>query len=412
MIRRSLVAAVLLTVLLAAAIASAQNPFALTNIGVDLRSTDARIDGRGGWGLAERDTLLPSFHNIASLPGLTKLAVVMSGYGEQSDAEDASGTRMSSNVRTPSLSTALPFKGGRGVFSAGFRSLRGTQYSWVEEFSITLTDPDDTDTTEDLDGLRTFEREGTQFEVPIGLSWRLDKRLAVGASINLVHGVIKERMSEGFFDNEDDGNLPLRSNSEVIEDDLSGVSTTYSALLSLHERVQVGATYTAAHNWDMTRTRDMNSIPGNVIQNYEVRIPARWAVGATLGLDKRWRAGFEYESQAFSGLSGRIDWESSMVDSWSISAGLERVEAFKRRGGTGNLPLRAGFSLSRLPYTLNGNEVDEKRFSVGSGVPLRDGNGHLDVALSYIMTGALEDHGVQDRAWRLTVSLAGLEKWW
>ncbi len=412
MLRRRSVAAVVLTVLIAAVTASAQNPFALTNIGVDLRSSDARVDGRGGWGLAERDTLTPSFHNLASLPGLTRLAVVMSGYGERAVAEDASGSRMTSNVRTPSLRTALPFLGGRGVATVGFRALRGTQYSWVEDFSITLPIPDGGGATEDIDGLRTFQREGTQFEVPLGVAWRFDDRLAVGASLNLVNGLLRERLSEGFYDNTDDGLLPLRTNSEVIEDQLNSVSSTVSALVSLSESLHIGATYTTAHNWDVTRTRDMNGIPGDVTIDYQVRIPAHWGVGAAVGVTERWRVGFDYESQAFSGFTGRPDWEGVMTDSWCLSAGVERLEAFQRRGGRDNLPLRAGASLRRLPYTVNGQTIDERRISVGTGVPLRNQGGHLDVAMSYIMTGSLDDHGVQDRAWRLTLSLAGLEKWW
>ena len=409
---RRIVAAAVMALLFGAHGASAQNPFALTNIGVDLRSTDARIDGRGGWGMAERDTLSPAFHNLASLPGLTRMAVVVSGYGERSSAKDVSGSRKSSNVRTPSLRTALPFMGGRGVASFGFRALRGTQYSWVEEFSISLPDPDGGDTTEDLDGLRTFIREGTQFEVPLGLAWRLDERVAVGASLNLVNGVVRERLSEGFYDNTDDGLLPLRTNSELIEDQLHSVSSSVSALFSLSERIHLGASYTPAHNWDVTRTRDMNGIPGEVTTEYQVGIPAAWAVGASLGLVGRWRAGFDFESQAFGDLSGRPDWEPSMVDSWSVSAGVERIEADRRRGGRSNLPLRAGLTLRRLPYTINGLTVDERRISVGTGVPLRNRGGHLDVALSYIMTGSIDDHGVQDRALRLTLSLAGLEQWW
>lgn len=412
MIRHRIAAAALLAVLAAAGTAVAQNPFALTGIGVDLRSDDARVDGRGGWGLAEQDSLQPSFANMASLPGLRSVAVVISGYGERASAESVDGSRVSNTVRTPSLRAAVPFREGRLVLSAGFRALRGTQYDWSEEFNVEVEDPDTGGLLEEIDGIRNFQRTGTQFEVPLGAAWSVNDRLSVGASLNREQGVLRERLSEGFYDDEDDDLLPLRTNSEVIEDVVSSVSATFSVHAKPVDAVRLGARVTPAHNWDVDRTRDMTGIPGEVNDEYQIHIPTSWAVGGDVRLAGRWRAGFEYEAQPFSSLRGRADWEGVMVDAWRVGFGVERDEAHRRRGGTSNLPLRLGVSLQRLPYTVNGAAVDRRAVSVGTGLPFRERSGHLDVALSYVMTGDTADHGVQDRAWRLTVSLAGLEKWW
>ncbi len=75
--------------------ARAQSPFSLVHLGAPAAGGDARVLGRGGWGLAESDTLAPSFLNPAGLPGLRQVAIALSGYGEshpQSGARPAAAT--------------------------------------------------------------------------------------------------------------------------------------------------------------------------------------------------------------------------------------------------------------------------------------------------------------------------------
>jgi hypothetical protein len=95
-----------------------------------------------------------------------------------------------------------------------------------------------------------------------------------------------------------------------------------------------------------------------------------------------------------------------------FSVGIERREEHRRRGGFRNLPLRMGYAQAKWPYTVNGNEIIEKRISVGTGLAFRQQGGHLDLALSYGMIGDKVENGSEDRIWRLAVSLVGFEKWW
>jgi hypothetical protein len=125
----------------------------------------------------------------------------------------------------------------------------------------------------------------------------------------------------------------------------------------------------------------------------------------------RWVAGVEYEAQPFSGFSGRSDWESIVTDGWRVSVGVERREAFVRRAGASNRPLRLGVLHRKWPYRIQGEDLFETRVSVGSGLTFRGNDGHLDFALSYGWAGDLAKHGVETKTWRLAVSLVGLEKW-
>ena len=400
--------------ILAAGTAAAQSPLALTNIGADIRSSDARIDGRGGWGLAESDTLTPSFHSLAGLAGLRSVAIVVSGYGERVDSKDAYGGRTTHRVRTPNLRAAMPFRGGDLVLSAGFRSLRATQYDMTIDREFLLPDPDDPLSGEFVwDGSEEIVREGTQFEVPLGLSWRPHEKLALGASLNIVGGVIRERVNLIYDEpSTSSGSNYYLTTAETLEEEIDGVSSTWSVLVDPLPNLSVGATYTTAHDWDVARTHDMTGIPGSVVSDYVLEIPETWGVGLAYDLAGRWRVGAEYEAQPFSKLTGREDWEPLMVDAWRVGFGIDRAEAYRRHGGRSNLPLRLGFSMQRWPYLVQNDEVIERRVSAGTGFSFRDRSGHLDLALSYAWTGKLDTNGARDRSWRFTVSVAGLEKWW
>jgi len=400
--------------LLVATAAVAQSPFALTNIGADVRSSSARVDGRGGWGLAESDTLIPSFHNLAGLPGLKKMAIVVSGYAEQVRSKDASTSRTTNRLRTPTLRAAAPFADGRLIFSAGFQGLRGTQYDVQRETVYLLPAPEDPLGADvPYEGHETFVREGTQFQVPLGLSWRATSRLSLAANLNLVGGVMRERVNVVFDEPvSTDGTQYFLTTAETLEDEISGQSATVSLLVAPLSRLSLGAAFTPAHDWDVTRRQEMQGIPGSADSEYSIRIPELWAVGAALALSDRWRLGAEYESQPFSKLSGRADWEAVMCDAWRLGIGLDRAEAFARRAGRRNLPLRVGYSLQKWPYRVDGEDILERRISAGTGFSFRDRSGHLDLALSHAWIGELGKNGSRDRVWRLTVSVAGLEKWW
>lgn len=393
-------------VLLLAAAAGAQSPFALANIGGDIRSTDARVDGRGGWGLSESDTLSPCFHNIAGLTGLKKVSVVISGYGEQVDSETGDYRRQTDRVRTPSLRAALPVARGRLVLTAGFNSLRATQYEFSKSMEW-LVEPDT------LFGQRYFTRDGTQFQLPVGASYAVGGGLSVGATVNFVNGMIRDRSSNFFFDTSGpDDSAVYETTTEERKDEFSGTSTTLSALWEIGPRAGLGFSWTSAHDWDVDRTFTLSGVAATASDEATWSLPAAWSVGGHIFFADRWRVGAEYEYEDFGEFSGNPEWEPDMTEAWRFGVGLEKTAATARRGGLGNLPLRLGYAQSRWPYLVGGEEVVEHRFSIGTGVPFSRRSGHLDFALTYGMRGDLDKNGAEDSFWRLTVSLAGLERWW
>jgi len=392
--------------LLAPATARGQSPFALVNIGADVRSTDARMEGRGGWGLAEHDTLNPAFKNPAGLAELNALTILLSGYAESSDSRTADTERRTRRTFTPNVRAAIPLQGGRLVFSTGFQARRATQYTTVSRYSTLLEGqlvPYD----------REFVRQGTQFDIPLILSWRPWSRLGLAAGLNLVRGNIREVLNDFFiFDADSNGVPDFLVPSHIQEDEFSGTSSTLALQLQPHTRLRLGATFTPGHGVDVKRTVQIENVARKAESSYHLDWPYAWAAGADYRIGERWRCGADYQFSAFSRFRGREDWQQDMVDEWHLSCGVERLRGTARRNPWGNLPLRLGASLHRWAYKVGGADIRELRVAVGTGFPFHGNAGSLDVALSHGWIGDLGENGLEDRVWRLSLSVTGMEKWW
>ncbi len=391
-------------VALAAAPAAAQSPFSLVNLGQPTNLADARTEGRGGWGLAESDTLAPAYKNLAGLAGLRQVALSLSGQGESIDSRGPDGQRDNRRVMTPEIRLAVPLAGGRGAFTAGFRARRSTQYDTITP-KVWLAG-DDTLAVGD----EQFTREGTQFAVPLGVAWRLRPGLSVGAALNLESGLIRERVNDYFVvDSDDLGGF--RSARMVREDRLAGTSATLALRAEPLPGVALGATWTSAWDADVTRETETLNVVGTVDSSYTLSLPATFGAGAAVRVSPRWRVGADYEWRGLGDLRGRPDWEAHAADEWFVSFGCERERATVRRGGLANLPLRLGVATGRWGYRVGGEDVREWRVAAGTGFAFRDGGGRLDVALSYGRVGDRQRNGYEDEVWRLAVSVTGLEKW-
>jgi len=392
-------------VLLAGA-AAAQTPFALRSVGQPLDSEDARMVARGGWGLAESDTLNPGFKNVASLYDLRHAVVKFTGYGESADNTDITGSRKTTRTLTPDIRVAAPVIKGKLALTAGFELYRSHQFkTQVDQVWYAW---DDTVTGEER-----FQREGTFFSVPLGAAWQIRPGLVVSGTIGLANGTIRESVQTLFMDPATGTGVPLyQSNGRVQEDKFSGTAYTVGLLLSPFDRLQLAGTYTPAFDLDVDRKVEMGGVGSRFRETWQMTMPARYEAGLQLGLSDRWQLGADGQMQAYSEFVGPAEWDDVMVDEYSVNFGLERLMAFERKGGTGNLPLRLGVGYRRWAYQLGGSDVIEKTISGGTGFPFGQRMGSLDLALSYSMIGSLAENGMESKIWRMTVSVTGLEKWW
>lgn len=417
MIRTRMLPAVLAVVVAAGATgaagpARAQTPFALQSVGQRLAEGDARMLGRGGWGLAVSDTLHPGFKNPASAAGVRQVGLTLTGYGESASHESPIGSRSTYRTYVPDARVVVPVIKGELAFSAGFKLERGT--AWHTKVDSTWSVWDNT-----VSGSTQFEREGSTFKVPLGLAWRANEALAAGVTLNLERGSLRETLA-AYFDNPVNASgIPIyRSVIGVSEDQFTGTSATLAALATPFRDVRVGVTWTGKHTVDGRRKSELGGVAERTFTDFELERPSELSVGLAAGLGGRWEAGLDLRRQdwrrfvAPAAWLAQPGWQDQFVDELQWGAGLERRRGTARRAGWSNLPLRVGVGWHRWPYQVGGNEVVERSVSVGTGFPLRGERGTLDVGLTWGRIGDSGDNGLASTYLRLAVSVTGLEAWW
>ena len=398
---------ILLGGLLCAAPLAAQTPFALTNVGQKIDTEDARMAGRGGWGMAVYDSTNPGFKNTAGLAAVQQVAISRVGYGTGTKSQDAGGERTVNRVMTPEFRLAVPVVKGRLAVTAGFSMDRSFRYD-------TLTEYADSVRTDAISGVEQFLRQGTLFGVPVGLAWEAVPGLSLGATVSLVRGSITESLYEIFPEPLTSTGAPFyKTVLQVQKDTFLGTAQTWSVLYRLADRVSVGASWTPSYEVDADRNISLGGLAARSLSSWSMTMPDEYLLGGQANLAGRWWLGGDYQLQPFSEFTGPQKWlDEGMVDEYTISFGVERRIAYERRGGMNNWPLRLGFSTRQWAYRVGGNPVTENTYSLGTGFPLREKLGVLDLALSYSRIGDLAENGLEDSVWRMSLSVAGLENWW
>lgn len=392
--------------------ARAQTPFALRSVGQRLADGDARMLGRGGWGLAVADTVNPGFKNLASAAWVRQVGLSLTGYGETAGHTTPNGTRRTYRTYVPDVRVAVPLRKGELALTAGFKVERGTW--WQTRVDTTWAVWADT-----LSGNAQFERQGSVFKVPLGVAWRPLPELAGAVSLNLERGSLRETLADYFTSPVTPNGVPYyRSVIAVTEDQFTGTSTTLAALLTPRPEVSLGISWTGENMVDASRNTETGGVADRATGDFTITRPAELSVGLSARPGGRWEVGADVRRQDWRKLVApaawlaEAGWQDQLVEEVQLGFGVERKRGTERHGGWSNLPLRAGANWHRWPYRVGGHEIIERSLSVGTGFPLRGDGGNLDVALTYGQIGDQVENGARSRFLRLAVSVTGLEAWW
>ncbi len=397
-------AALLLLSLAMGTAAQAQTPMALRNWGQNITTSDARVAGRGGWGMAQTDSLSPSFQNTASLVATPLVTILLTAYGEHVTSEGSDELRGTYHAFVPNVRAMLPVIKRRLALAAGFAIRRSMVYETRTAFLDTVWG-------DVVEGYEQFFRKGNLFEVPLSASAKVLPGLSVGADLILHRGSITGTTNYTYLGA---GGLDPRylSSNQEAESKLNGESWRFSLLWSSLDWLRIGASYELPYDLEIDNSVAIAGVSGRSHSQFETHMPEEWLVGGQLRLGRRWWLGGEYQFAAFSKFTGVPDWESDMEDEWTASVGFERTMDRLRKGGWSNLPIRFGVATRRWAYRIDGETIDEMSASVGTGFALARGLGQLDLAFTYGKIGKLDEISVASEYWRFTIALLGLEHWW
>ena len=299
-------ALVLMLILWVVGTANAQSPFALRNVGQRLDPDDARMAARGYWGMAVTDSLHPGFKNVASLSSLRHVALQLTGLGEQAASDDGVNERTTYRAFAPNLRVALPVVKEKVALTAGFRVDRSMDFLTYEEMTWYAW-------TDTITGNQQFRREGTLFEVPLGVAVSPVRGLSLAATLGLVNGSTRETLSEYYIEPSGSTGAPFyETTSRIQEDDFSGTAVTWSALWSRWDRLQLGLSYMSSYDLDVDRKISTVGVSQRGYETYGMTMPESWRAGLQVKLSERWHCGGDYHLEKYSAFEGPAEWTETM----------------------------------------------------------------------------------------------------
>jgi hypothetical protein len=388
--------------------AFADSVFGFSYFGREVLTGDARIEGRAGMGLAYTDSMNASVLHASQLADLERVTIGLSSRFSAVNAEDDFGSVNRLGMSTPVIRMGLPLP-GRGGLGFGFVAVRATQWTLNRPFEG------------QVELREIIEREGTQFDVPVQIGYRILEHVRVGAGVHFRRGTVRIRYDVGEWNPLFQG-VTRFLQQEIRDDTYSGWTPEVSLSLNdvgplsiagfwmpeYESDVKVGQS-TLRDPVDQPSTRK-DTLPQRIGLGARLQLPAGLSFGADFTFEE-WSA---YEGRTFTyDQDGKFDPDGevlAMKDESTLRLGLERES--QRVGVRYTTPLRLGYYMKDWHYQLDGSDVREWGVTLGSGLALRAGLSRIDFSVGYSQVGSRGDNGVAESVWTVVVSVAGAERWY
>jgi long-subunit fatty acid transport protein len=266
-----------------------------------------------------------------------------------------------------------------------------------------------------------------------GLGYRINEALRVGASVDVIFGILERRRSTTF--DQDDGLQDTRVNDETR---LAGVGGTFGAHLALADVLQsddalsIGAavslptTLNGKRVLTLSEERAVSSDTLSGPINGDVSLPWRGRLGIAYQPDDRWTVTVDglYEpwsrfSSSFSTASAFAQrfpagGEETLTDRWRLSAGTEFMPAGDDQftGYFQRVAYRFGTYTERL-YVQPDGTTDLQTYAVTGGLslPTALSGTRIDLNLHAGTRGTNKDAFVRDRFYGVSLHINFGEEW-
>ena len=365
---------------------SGQSVFNSAGIGLPIESLDGRARALGSFGIGLRGpSLLPSDPAAAASVLLPSGVIAAQPSWVDLSEEGAGGHAYHQGTRFPLLGLAYPALGG--TFTAYFASF----------FDQTFTGESSTEI--DIDGTPVpvtdrFTQDGAISSLTLGHARIVGNASAVGLSVSRYAGNVDRVLTRDY------GDAGLGAVEPYVSAGLwrySGWSVTAGASTELLGDFRLAASATWSTDLDADAT---GSTEGS---DRSFSVPLQLRVGASTVLT---------QGLAVSASAVRADWT---VAADEVSAGtLVRtvygvgvgIELSQARLLGREAPLRVGYRISGLPFSVGGGVGTEQVFSGGLALVLNEANGIVLATTDLgVERGRRTGGVVTEDFWRATLSL-------
>jgi len=372
--------------------------FSLQFLGISEETSDARARAMGVLGVGLGDTQTAATLNPASFGLLDRMTLSLVAGASVHTARDATLENQRTDATFPHIRAALPLP-GRLVFSIGFVGLRNYRSEFVlprqSVGPYTYRD--------------NFDRSGTLYTVPLGLSRIVTSRLWVGATADFVLGTVDEAWTTN-----GDSLLALRTRRR---DGMNGTSVSLGALVDPPRWLRLGVSWSSPSTLDVeSRTTIEDARVGGAgaplrddTALLTARYPGTFRGGASAHFGKKLVLTGDYLYRDWKDWDGRLYAAAATTTESRVGGGFEiyphRSPRWRKFG------YRFGVSQETWPYKLGGADITQTTIHFGSGFQLRGGAGRLDMAVERSWIGDLATNGYEENRWAFVFSVTGQETW-
>lgn len=384
---------VLLAGCVATGAAAQESFFSLQFLGVSEESAGGRARGMGIQGIALDDPRTSLALNPGALGGLQYMTFSAVGVSGVRVSSDATLEQRAGMARFPHIRVALPLF-GKVVASAGFVGMR----NFRADFQLA---------PKDIDGLgyrQRFERDGTLYQIPVGLAGSIGPRWRFGATWDFVLGTVDERwVTEG------EDILSLNSRRR---DEMTGQTVTLGLVARPLGSLRVGLAWSPQFDINRNRRLTLADVRASSAtaplrdssEKSHFTYPQVLRAGVALDLGFAWTVSGDYLWREWESYTGDLYEAAAVGNETRMGGGFEWKPQPR-------LYYRIGASRTTWPHSLAGNRLHETVIHAGLGVDVKVDGGRFDVSVEHAWIGNLEDNQGKERSWRVVVSLAGQEEW-
>ena len=336
-----------------------------------------------------------------SFIGVNSFLLSTGGVYKNMTINNSSTSQVTNNTSFSHLAIAFPLNNKIGA-SIGMLPYSNIGYNidtWNEEYSASLL----------------YSGDGGITKVYFGSAYKLSKDLSVGVNASYLFGGLNKRKKvmysdETFFNS--------RSNSQInLQGYYYEAGLLYRKKISENRRVSFGLTMNnnssiRAKRNDLMETFEYSGtieIPKDTFQNYTewgfITLPKNISAGVSYYEGKKLLVVFDYSSQNWSEYS-LFEEKDDLQNSSRFSAGVQytpdynSVTKYYRR-----MEYRMGFSYHNTPLQFDNNQLQERTFSVGLGIPVRKSRTQYDLSVMIGDRGTTEDNLLKENFIKIGLSV-------
>jgi hypothetical protein len=262
----------------------------------------------------------------------------------------------------------------------------------------------------------TYKGSGGLSKIFIGSSYRLPFDLSIGASFDYYFGNLNYSSSAIFSgSNNVTANYTQTYKPKAIGITLGLISPdllkeTSSFFSDLHIGASTNLIFSASVDSLLTATSTVRTDTVNLV-NYDMKIPNRINIGASVILNKKFLVTVDYAFQPWSDFYINNIKSDYMRNMMMLSTGFEYRPPKELGGSFYNfIIIRGGFSYEQTQYYINNTGINQYSVYGGCSLPLSWGN-TIDIGLQYYFRGQVTNSLVKENGIKLAFGISLGDIW-